>query len=94
VERHDEPGKRHSGRPEEEGDDPGFAQGLDQKPDTPEEELEPNYARGISAEIPPGMQRHGRFSDGEEALPDTPEKEREGQFSDSVEDPDRDDRDA
>ena len=43
--------------------------------DTPEEELEPNFARGISEE-PPGGEHHGRFSEGAGgARPSTPEKE-------------------
>ena len=52
----------HPAKPEQ-TDDEGFEQGYDQHRDTPEEELEPNFARGISEE-PPGGERHGRFSDG------------------------------
>jgi hypothetical protein len=66
--------------------DEGFEQGYDQHRDTPEEELEPNYARGIAREDVPGTERHGRFSEGQEELPpDTPEKVVERRFSEGVE---------
>jgi hypothetical protein len=58
---------------------------VDLKPDPPEEQLEPNYARGISLEVPPGTERHGRFSEGAEQLPDSPEKEIERRFSEGIE---------
>ena len=73
----------HPARPEQ--TDEGFATGVDQKPDPPEEELEPNFARGISEEVPPGTEHHGRFSEGAEELPDSPEKEVERRFSEGVE---------
>ena len=74
----------HPAKPEQTHDE-GFEQGYDQHRDTPEEELEPNFARGISEE-PPGDERHGRFSTGQEELPpDTPEKEVERRFSEGVE---------
>jgi hypothetical protein len=72
--------KRHPARPEQ--TDEGFATGLDHKPDTPDEKLEPNFARGVAETDPT---EHGRFSTGEEELPDSPEKEREGRFSDGIE---------
>jgi hypothetical protein len=63
----------------------GFQTGYDQRRDTPEEELEPNFARGISQE-PPGGDRRGRFSTGEEELPeDDPEKNVERRFSEGIE---------
>ena len=43
----------HPAKPEQ-TDDEGFEQGYDQHRDTPEEELEPNFARGISEEPPEG----------------------------------------
>ena len=55
----------HPAQPEQPGDE-GFEQGYDQHRDTPEEELEPNFARGISREDPPGTEHHGRFSEGAE----------------------------
>ena len=73
----------HPARPEQ--TEEGFATGVDEKPDLPEEEREPNYARGISHEDPPGTERHGRFSEGAETLPDTPEKEVERRFSEGIE---------
>jgi hypothetical protein len=54
----------HPARPEQ--TDESFATGIDQKPDPPEEDLEPNFARGISHEDPPGTQDRGRFSEGQE----------------------------
>ena len=74
---------KHPARPEQ--PDEGFATGVDQKPDSPEEEREPNYARGISGEGPPGTERHRLFSEGAEEEPDTPEKEVERRFSEGVE---------
>jgi hypothetical protein len=74
----------HPARPEQ-TDDEGFATGVDQKPDLPEEEREPNYARGTAREGPPGTERHGRFSEGAEEQPDTPENEVERRFSEGVE---------
>jgi hypothetical protein len=63
----------------------GFETGYDQRRDTPEEQEEPNFARGISQE-PPGGERHGRFSTGEEELPeDDPEKNVERRFSEGIE---------
>jgi hypothetical protein len=72
--------ERHPARPEQ--TDEGYATGADHKPDTPEEELEPDFARGVTETNP---SRHGRFSTGEEQTPDSPEKEREGRFSDGSE---------
>jgi hypothetical protein len=73
----------HPAKPEQTHDE-GFEQGYDQRRDTPEEELEPNFARGVSAEPPEGG-RHGRFSTGEETTGDTPEKEVERRFSEGIE---------
>ena len=74
---------KHPASPEQV--DEGFAEGFDQKRDTPEEEMEPNFARGISHEPPPGTEHHGRFSEGQEVLPDSPEKEIERRFSEGIE---------
>src|SRR4051794_17244411 len=70
--------RRHPARPEQ--TDEGYATGVEHKPDTPEEELEPDFARGV-AETDPDTK--GRFSTGVEQTPDSPEKEREGRFSDT-----------
>ena len=69
----------HPAKPEQ-TDDEGFEQGYDQHRDTPEEELEPNFARGISEE-PPGRRGHGRFSDRRRGDARAPEKEVERRFS-------------
>jgi hypothetical protein len=75
----------HPAQPMQPGDE-GYEQGYDQRRDTPEEELEPNFARGIAREDAPGTERHGRFSEGHEELPeDTPEKTVERRFSEGVE---------
>ena len=73
----------HPARPEQ--TDEGYETGYDQERDTPEEELEPNFARGVSHEDPPGTEHHGRFSEGAEELPDTPEKNVERRFSEGIE---------
>ena len=73
----------HPAKPEQ--TDEGFETGYDQRRDTPEEQLESNFARGISEE-PPGGERQGRFSTGEEQLPeDDPEKKVERRFSEGIE---------
>ena len=72
--------ERHPARPEQK--DEGYATGVDHKPDPPEEDLEPDFARGIAETDP---QEHGRFSTGVEELPDSPEKDVEGSFGDSSE---------
>ena len=58
---------KHPARPEQ--PDSGFAEGVDVKPDTPEEELEPDYARGerTGPEVDDEVQR--RFSEGIEESP-------------------------
>ena len=83
MERPDE--HRHSPPADPEQESEGFETGYDQRRDTPEEELPPNFARGISEE-PPGGGHKGRFSEGEEELPPgTPEKVIERRFSEGVE---------
>ena len=77
MERHD-----HPAAPEQV--DEGYATGIDHKPDPPEEELEPNFARGIADEDPVRDEERGRFSEGQEELPDSPEKHVEGRFSTGI----------
>ena len=74
---------KHPARPEQ--TDAGFATGAKQEPDTPDEQREPNFARGIAHEDVPGTEKHGRFSEGAEQEPDSPEKEIERRFSEGVE---------
>jgi hypothetical protein len=62
-----------------------FAEGLDQKPDPPEELLEPDFARGIREGPESDTEQRGRFSEGAEELPDTPDKDVERRFSEGVE---------
>jgi hypothetical protein len=70
---------KHPAKPER-GD--SFEKGVDRKPDPPEEDLEPDFARGVR-EGEPGEE--GRFSEGAEELPDSPEKHVEGRFSEGAE---------
>jgi dihydroflavonol-4-reductase len=61
--------KEHPAKPEQKE---SFERGLRDKPVPPEEEeLRPDFARGIRKGEPG---EEGRFSEGEEALPDSPEK--------------------
>ena len=59
-----------------------FARGEEHEPKTPDEELEADFARGLSETDP---DKHGRFSTGQEDLPDSPDKEVERRFSEGVE---------
>ena len=59
-----------------------FEKGVDHKPDPPEENLDPDFARGVS-ETEPGEE--GRFSEGIEESPDAPEKHVERRFSEGIE---------
>jgi hypothetical protein len=64
--------------------DSGFAEGIDRKPHTPEEELESDFARGIRQGPEAEVEHRGRFSEGAEQLPDTPDKVVERRFSEGV----------
>jgi hypothetical protein len=70
---------KHPAKPEQED---SFEKGVDHKPDPPEEDLKPDFARGLR-EGEPGEE--GRFSEGEEELPDSPEKHVERRFSEGIE---------
>jgi hypothetical protein len=63
----------------------GYAEGLDHKPDPPEEELEPDFARGLREGPESEVEERGRFSEGVEQLPETPEKTVERRFSEGLE---------
>ena len=65
--------------------DSGFAEGVDRKPDPPEENLEPDFARGQRQGPEEDTERRGRFSTGAEQLPDTPDKQVERRFSEGIE---------
>jgi len=75
----------HDGPARSEQTDEGFETGYDQERDTAEEQLEPNFARGIADEDAPGAEHRGRFSEGQEDLPETPEKNVERRFSEGIE---------
>lgn len=70
--------ERHPAKPEQED---SFEKGHEEKPDSPEEELDPDFARG-EREGEPGEE--GRFSEGQEELPDSAEKHKEGRFSTGI----------
>ena len=62
--------------------DSGFEEGLEQRPDTPDEQREPDFARGLTSEE---TETKPRFSRGEEEFPDSAESEAEGRFSEGLE---------
>jgi hypothetical protein len=70
---------KHPAKPKQKD---SFEKGVDRKPDPPEEDLEPDFARGLRHGEPG---EEGRFSEGEEQLPDSPEKRVERRFSEGVE---------
>src|SRR4051794_7430490 len=66
--------------------DSGFAEGVDTKPDAPEEELEPDFARGIRSGPEADVEVRRRFSEGIEQEPkDAPDKTVERRFSEGIE---------
>ena len=77
------PEHKHPAQPDT--PDSGFAEGVDHKPDTPDEELESDFARGQREGPEVELEHKGRFSEGAEELPETPEKVVERRFSEGVE---------
>ena len=71
--------RKHPAKPQQKD---SFEKGIEEKPDPPEENLEPDFARGVR-EGEPGEE--GRFSEGIEQEPDSPEKHVERRFSEGVE---------
>ncbi len=69
----------HPAQPEQKD---SFEKGHEQKPDPPEENLDPDFARG-QRHGEPGEEGH--FSEGIEEHPDTPEKHVERRFSEGIE---------
>ena len=69
----------HPAKPEQQD---SFEKGHDEKPDPPEENLDPDFARGQRKGEP---DEENRFSEGGEALPDSPEKDVERRFSEGIE---------
>jgi hypothetical protein len=75
---------KHPGQPMEDG--PGFAEGAETEPETPEEELEPDFARGVRQGPEAETEVHHRFSEGIEQEPDdAPDKNVERRFSEGIE---------
>jgi hypothetical protein len=71
--------REHPAKPQQKD---SFEKGIEHKPDPPEEDLEPDFARGVR-EGEPGEE--GRFSEGIEQEPDSPEKHVERRFSEGIE---------
>jgi dihydroflavonol-4-reductase len=71
--------REHPAKPEQKREG-SFAEGVEREPDTPDEELPPDFARGARKGPPSDAEREGSFAEGAEELPDSPEKEREGSF--------------
>jgi hypothetical protein len=74
---------KHPAQPQQ--TDSGFAEGVDRKPDPPEEELEPDFARGVRSGPETDVEERRRFSEGIEQEPETPEKNVERRFSEGIE---------
>jgi hypothetical protein len=71
-----------------ERDEPGFEQGFDQEPDTPEEQQVGRFSTGVeqTPERSPEKDDVGRFSTGIEQTPEhEPEKDHEGHYSEGNE---------
>ena len=56
------PKHKHPAQPDT--PDSGFAEGVDHKPDTPDEELESDFARGVRGGPEAEVEHKGRFSEG------------------------------
>jgi hypothetical protein len=68
------------------GPDAGFAEGGKLDPDAPEEELEPDFARGVRTGPEAEVEEQGRFSEGIEQEPKhSPDKDVERRFSEGIE---------
>lgn len=76
------PPHEHPAAPEQQE---SFEKGLDHKPDSPDEHLEPDFARGVRQGPEVETEERGRFSEGIEEFPDSPEKHVEGDFATGIE---------
>jgi hypothetical protein len=66
--------------------DAGFAEGIKSKPTTPEEQLEPDFARGIREGPESDAEVRRRFSEGvEQERPNASDKTVERRFSEGIE---------
>jgi hypothetical protein len=91
VERGNPGGHGHRAGPD--SPDAGFAKGIGDTPDAPDQEQEPDFARGerTMPDRDPAVQ--GKFSRGQEQLPeDLPDKTVERRFSEGIEQLPHDDR--
>ena len=76
------PKHKHPAQPDT--PDSGFATGLEETPDTPEKNLESDFARGLRDGPESEVEHKGRFSEGVEEQPETPEKVVERRFSEGL----------
>jgi hypothetical protein len=76
------PPHEHPATPEQQD---SFEKGVDHKPDAPDENLEPDFARGVRHGPEIELEDLGRFSEGIEEFPDSPEKRIEGDFATGIE---------
>jgi len=79
----EKPEHKHPAEPTQ--TDASFAKGIARVPATPEEQLEPDFARGIRTGPESDVELRRRFSEGVEQAPDTPDKTVERRFSEGVE---------
>jgi hypothetical protein len=77
------PEHKHPAQPDT--PDSGFARGIEATPNTPEKNLESDFARGVREGPEAEVEHKGRFSEGAEELPDTPDKLVERRFSEGIE---------
>lgn len=79
MERHE-----HPARPEQ--TDTGFEEGMEREPDSPDDEQEPDFARGLRDRPDADAEHRPRFSEGEEQRPDSSDDTAERRFSEGQED--------
>jgi hypothetical protein len=76
----------HKHPAEPQGPGAGFAEGEKADPDSPEEQAEPDFARGIRTGPDAEVEEQGRFSEGIEQEPKhSPDKDVERRFSEGIE---------
>jgi hypothetical protein len=76
----------HKHPAEPQGPEAGFAEGEKRFPGSPEEEAEPDFARGLRTGPEAELEHQGRFSEGIEQEPeDSPDKTVERRFSEGIE---------
>jgi hypothetical protein len=73
-------GHTHPAQPEQ--PENGFAEGIEELPN---DEREPDFARGVRQGPEAELEHRGRFSEGIEEFPDSPDKLREGDFATGIE---------